>query len=128
MASWQLDLLASHEGSIVLPPALCVRAEKLLAEALASSVRTRTGGSLYGQRSGNCVELVRSADGYGELWARIDARRDDDAFLSCLVLLMLQMECDLYVPELGRTVPAQRGHLNEVLKQSTAWSYAINLG
>jgi len=127
MASWQLDLLASHEGSTSLPPALCVRAEGLLAESLGSPARTHGFGSLYGERTGNCVELVKSADGWGEVWARIDARRDDDAFLSCLVLLALQMECDLYVPELGRSVPPQRHQLDEALKQSSAWSYAVNL-
>lgn len=129
MAAWQFDVMATYgDGGTALPSALRARAAKLLAETFESSRQISNRWQIFGDKDGSCFELITSEDGGGELWMRIDARTDAESFLTCVVVLMIEMECGLFAPELGWTLPADMPSLCNALKASDAWRYALTAG
>lgn len=127
MAAWQFDMMASFEdGGTELPPALRTRAQKLLVEAFGQPRNETPHWHVFEDGSGNLIELLSSPDGSCELWARIDARTDAEDFVTRLVLFVIEMECDLYSPELDRTFPGQIDLIKEALQASAAWRFALD--
>jgi hypothetical protein len=127
MAAWQFDMIASFEdGGTVLPAALFSRAQALLRERFGIPPRVGHEWIRFGDENSNEVELLWADDGTCELWVRIDARTDDDSFLRYIVILMIEMECQLFAPELEMTFPAQMDLLKEALQASSAWRYAVS--
>lgn len=129
MAAWQFDVTAVFEhGGQTLPPLLCRRAKNLLAESFPTPWQMMPGWAVYGEESGNRVDLLTEADGTCELSARIDTRSDTEPFLTCWLVLMLEMNCSLYSPELDRSFPADMLSLKDALRSSSAWSFAQPAG
>ncbi len=83
------------------------------------------GWSVYGPENGNRVDLVMYGDGSCELSVRIDARADADAFLRRWIILMMELNCTQYAPELDRSFPAEMVSLKDALQSWTAWQFAL---
>ena len=79
----------------------------------------------FGDKDGNQIELLSSPVGSCELWVRIDARTDAESFLVCLVVFMIEMECELYAPEFDRRFAAQIDPIKEALQASDPWRFAL---
>lgn len=127
MAAWQFDLMASFEdGGTDLPAALRTRAQKLLVESFGPPRNETPHWQVFEDGSGNLIDLLWSPDGSCELWARIDARTDAEDFLTRLVLFLIEMECDVYSPELDRTFPGRIDLIKEALQASAAWRFALD--
>lgn len=126
MATWQFDVAAVfNAGERTLPPLVCRRAQTVLAESFDPPWQMLPGWSVYGPENGNRIDLVVDADGSGELSARIDARSDADSFLNCWLILMIELNCSLYSPELDLAFPADAQALRDALRSSSAWRFAI---
>ena len=127
MAAWQFDVMATFEDSgTELPPALRTRAQKLLVEGFGPPRNITPHWQVFEDGGGNQIELLSSLDGSCELWARIDARTDAESFLTCLVLFLIEMECELYAPELDRRFAGHMDLIKEALQASTAWRFALD--
>lgn len=129
MAAWQFDVTAVFEhGGRTLPPLMRRRAQNLLAESFEPPWQMLPGWSVYGPENGNRIDLLTNDDGTCELLARIDARSDSESFLLCWLVLMLEMNCSLYSPELDRSFPADMVSLKDALQASSAWRFALAAG
>lgn len=129
MSAWQFEVVAVFEyGDQTLPPLLCRRAQIVLAETFEPPWQMLKGWSVYGPENGNRIDLVIDEDGTGELSARIDARSDADSFLTCWLILMLELNCSLYSSELDRSFPADMVSLKDALRSSSAWRFALAAG
>lgn len=128
MASWQFDVAAVfNAGERTLPPLVCRRAQTVLAESFDPPWEMLPGWSVYGPENGNRIDLFVDEDGICELSARIDARTDAESFLTCWLILMIELNCSLYSPELDRAFPAEAEALKDALQASSAWRFALNL-
>jgi hypothetical protein len=126
VAAWHFDLMASFEDcGTELPPALRARAQKLLLEGFGLPTLVTKNWQRFGDEHGNQIELLSSPDGSCELWVRIDARTDAESFLVCLVVFIIEMECELYAPEFDRRFPGQMILIKEALQASDAWRFAL---
>lgn len=83
------------------------------------------GWWVYGPEAGNRIDLVVNDDGTCELSARIDARSDADSFLNCWLILMIELNCSLYAPELDRSFRADIVSLKDALQASSAWQFVL---
>lgn len=129
MAAWQFDVTAVFaHGDRTLPPLLCRRAKNLLAESFPPPWQMMPGWAVYGEENGNRIDLLTDKDGTCELSARVDARSDAESFLTCWLVLMLDMNCSLYAPELDRSFPADMVSLKDALQSSSAWRFALAAG
>lgn len=127
MAAWHFDVLASFEdGGTELPPALRTRAQKLLIEGFGPPRKEAPSWQVFEDGSGSLIELLWSPDGSCELWARIDARTEAESFLTRLVVFLIEMECDLYSPELDRNFAGRKVFIKGALQASAAWRFALD--
>ncbi|WP_439467134.1 hypothetical protein [Roseateles sp. NT4] len=126
MAAWQFEVTAVFgHGGQALPPPVCRRAQTVLAESFEPPWQMLKGWSVYGSKNGNRIDLIIDEDGTGELSARIDARSDADSFLTRWLILMMELNCSQYAPELNRAFPADMVSLKDALQSSSAWRYAL---
>lgn len=127
MAVWQFDLNAVHSATGTALPAPSINlARAWLEQEFEPAAPMTPGWLVYGQVESNRIDLLEDADGSGELYVRIDARTDAESFINQVAVLMLELKCALYSPELDRFVSADAASLKEALMASTAWRYSLD--
>lgn len=125
MATWQFDLSAVlPNGSSTLPAEWRFRVEGLLVGLYSPSIET-SGWTMFGPRDGDRIDLFFDSDGC-EVSVRIDARSDDQAFITTVCSLALRLGCALRSEELDETIPADVVALRGALHRSAAWRFALD--
>lgn len=125
MATWQFDISAvSRERGQSLPPAYRERIQSFL-DGILDAEPVMDGWVRYGEQDGNRFDLNWDDDGC-ELSLRIDARTEADSFLALICVLMADLDCTLYSPELSEWVSSDIGSLRAALQRSAAWRYALD--
>ena len=80
---------------------------------------------MFGPSDGNRVDLFFDSDGC-EVSIRIDARSDDQAFITTVCALAKRLGCSLRAQELDETIPAEVTAIHDALRRSAAWRFALD--
>lgn len=127
MAIWQFDLNAVHwETGKALPRSTINLARAWLEQEFEPPALMTSGWLVFGHIESNRIDLLEDDDGSGELYVRIDARTEAESFINQVAVLMLELKCAPYSPELDRFVSADAASLKAALMGSAAWRYSLD--
>jgi hypothetical protein len=84
------------------------------------------GIEVFGDETGNRIDISSGEAGGAEILARIDARAENLKFCRLLHELVSGTDCRLFSPEFGGEVGAGAEDLLKALMRSRAWSYALS--